>query len=379
MGVREVDAGPGTVGGRAQVVRRGRAGRDLRRHRFDRALLLRHPAEPLRGFGGRPADGGARGLQDLVTAGPAQGRVGAQTPEDLGQVVGAEHPQPHLAVLGGERVDDVEADPVQLPRGELGGRVHPREPGVRLAAAGQPRNTGPVRGAPVRLHLGDEELAVLGEGRADDAVEQLFAPPLELLVRRRLAAQRVGGRVREVAVEVRDRGVHQVGHGEEPAIDALGVPPRGLAQVLRDRGQPTELGLRCLARGHGRHRQGHQQAGRGPDGQVGDRELGHPAVERRDAVFGRGDQDLARDPVLGRQALDVQRASPLEERREPVPERPLGLGGHVRQARLRRPDAQQRGRQRIGGEQRFDELVREFGDRGHGRTPSFDCCAPGRP
>ncbi len=371
VGVREVDAGPGAVGGRAQVVRRGRAGRDLRRDRFDRALLFGDAAEPLRRFGGRPRDGRAGGVQQVVGAAPAQRRVGAQALEDLAEVVGAEHPLPQLAVLGGERVDDVEPDPVQFLGRVLRGRVHPRQAPVRLVATRQPRQAGPVFGPPVRLHLVGQERAVLREGRAHDVGEQLVPPSLEVLVRRRLAAQRVGRRVGEVAVEVGDRGVDQVGHRDQAVGDALGGPPGGLAEELRDGGEPPELRLRGLARGHGRHRQHHQQPGRGPDGEVGDGELGHPAVGRRDAVFGRGDQHLAGDPVFGREAVAVDRAGALQELREPRPERALGLGGLVRQTGFRRADAQERGHQRIGGEQRFDELVGEFGDRGHGQDPQF--------
>ena len=118
-GVDEVGAGAGAVVGRREVVGHRHVGGDGGRDGGDVARRPREPPEPLPhgiGGGGQVAAGVAH---DLVAGGVAQGGVGPQPGEDLGHVGGAEQAAADLGVLAGQAVELVEADAVDLGRGDV--------------------------------------------------------------------------------------------------------------------------------------------------------------------------------------------------------------------------------------------------------------------
>src|SRR5207249_6891700 len=118
-GVDEVGAGAGAVVGRREVVGHRHVGGDGGGDGGDIARRLRGPPEPLPhgiGGGGQVAAGVAH---DLVAGGVAQGGVGPQPGEDLGQVGRVEQAAADLGVLAGQPVELVEADPVDFLGGEV--------------------------------------------------------------------------------------------------------------------------------------------------------------------------------------------------------------------------------------------------------------------
>ena len=380
VGVREVDAGARTVGGGRQVVRTGRARRGFLGHGLDLARLIRDAPEPLRRFGGRAGDRGAGTVQQLLTARPAQRRIGAQPPEDLREVVGAEDLRAEFAVFPGELVDDRQAGFVQFQRRPLDGGVHPRQPRVDVGPAGQPGHPAAVGRTPVRRDLRGQNFPVFGESRADDVGEQLLALRREVVVRGGLTAQRVGVGLGEEAVEMGDRVLDQACHREQPVGDGIAVALRGLPQVRRDRGQPLEM---RLGRGTGadrHHRQRGQQARRGSDEHAGHGEVGEAAVEYVEPVSRDAEQDGPGDPVLGRKRARVDGFGPLCDVGELRAKLLLGLGGQIGQAARVGRQAEHRRQQRIGGEQQLDQLVRQPGDRRHAEPPVLlRICPPADP
>src|SRR5439155_22759735 len=90
--------------------------RDSARLRFfDVAARFRQDAEPVAGGGGCLGERGLRGRDDVGAGRVVEGRIVAQPPEDVRHIARSEDLLPEDTIFGGQVLDLLEADGVDLP------------------------------------------------------------------------------------------------------------------------------------------------------------------------------------------------------------------------------------------------------------------------
>ena len=222
-----------------------------------------------------------------------------------------------------------------------GGRV-PR------VAVGQPAEAG-VLGVPAsRQHLGGQEVPVRRDRRR------------HLLQNHRAALLRPDEGVHsgQMAVEVRDRLLHEVRHRRQPVGQAGAVPLRDGLQHRRQHRQPRR---EVVGQGHVAQR--HEQTGHGGQEQGADRELQGAALDLPGQRLGLVRDDPLGDPVGLGQALVRHGLGPLGQRADGGVKPLLGGLAEVGEAVVVPGHAHEAGADREAVQDQLEEGVGEVGDR----------------
>ena len=140
-------------------------------HPHDLAIRPGQPAEPACGGAVRPGERRGGDVEDLVRRRETEGRIRPEPGDRLVAVGGSEEPSAELREL---RVDPgglLEADPMDLVRAQIEGRVGPHELAVDKIAAGHEGEARPVVVAGDRSQVRREEIPVPCERRPDHSLD----------------------------------------------------------------------------------------------------------------------------------------------------------------------------------------------------------------
>jgi len=334
--VDEVDAGPGPVLGRWEVVGEGGVGGADVGDRLHDAGRLGQSAEPIGdGFPG-PGQCSLGGAVHLLCGLEAERRVVAEAVVDHGDVVRPEDLPTEAAVLVLERGDLVETDPVDLAGIEVERGVPLHRPPIDLLTVGEPAHPRLLGRARRGEDVGGDGVAIPVECRVDHLrdllLHGLFPPSLlqvvpvvgEADLQERVLLHPDPAEGVELADDLLDGDAGRgppVGHTLAMALDRLVERLAHLRGLLHERprllaGGGAELGnpLDDV----------HVQAEHWVD-----QELGGPAAQGSADPLGLGDQHVPGDAVVAFEGRRVDRPGGGDDRIELLDHLVLVLTGQI--------------------------------------------------